>query len=276
MKISLIVSTYNRPDALHLVLAGIAAQTWDKELAASEVEVIVADDGSREDTRQLVERWQQGFPVALRHVWHEDAGFRLAAIRNRSAAQAQGRWLIFIDGDCIPATDFLRRHWQLAQAGYALAGNRLLLAESFTQQVCRQGDSRFLHWPAVAWWRAWRRGDINKPFPWLRLPDGPWRKWRSGNWKIIKGCNIGVWKDDLVAINGFNEAFNGWGYEDSDFAVRILRLGRGLKDGRFAVPVLHLWHRENDRSQEPENRARLQAILQSTAIRADVGLDQYL
>ncbi len=90
-----------------------------------------------------------------------------------------------------------------------------------------------------------------------------------------EGCNIGVWRSDFLAVDGFDEAFSGWGHEDSDFAIRLIRAGLKLKDGRFAVPVLHLWHKENDRSQQPENQRRLQATLNGNHTRAERGLSQY-
>lgn len=274
MKISLIVSTYNRPDALNLVLQGIANQSLGQCLAVSDVEVLIADDGSRQETAALVQSWQSHFPFTLQHVWHEDIGFRLAAIRNRAAAQARGSWLVFIDGDCVPLPDFLAKQWELAEPGFAVAGNRLLLSETWTRDLCQQGNCPALQWRLFDWWQAWRAGVINKPTAWLRLPNF-WRKLRSKNWRIIKGCNIGVWREDYQLVNGFDESFSGWGYEDSDFAVRLLRLGRNLKDGRFAVPLLHLWHKENDRSQEPENLKRLHEILTSNRIRAVKGFSQY-
>lgn len=276
MRISLIVSTYNRPDALDLVLDGLAAQRYGPCLKRADVEVIVADDGSGPETVERVHAWQSGFPVALRHVWHEDTGFRLAAIRNRATAQASGEYLVFIDGDCVPFPDFLEQHARLAEAGFFVAGNRLLLAQEFTQALLeKSSDHQLLTWGWRRWWQHYRLGHINKPAALLRLPDGPHRKLRSKNWKMLKGCNIGVWKQDLALINGFDEAFSGWGYEDSDFAIRLLRAGKRIKDGRFAVPLLHLWHRENDRSQEPENLKRLQAILESDRTRAQQGLDRY-
>ena len=92
---------------------------------------------------------------------------------------------------------------------------------------------------------------------------------------MLKGCNIGVWRDDFVAVNGFDESFSGWGREDSDFAIRLIRAGVRLKDGRFAVPVLHLWHRENDRSKLAENDDRLAALLAGDRTRAQQGVDAH-
>ena len=129
MLISVIVTTYNRPDALATVLAGLAAQT-DRGF-----ELLVADDGSRDDTRILIEAAAPTFAMPLAHVWQEDRGFRAGAARNRAAVKARGDYLIFLDGDCVPRPDFIARHRDLAEAGWMVAGNRILLSEAFTRRV---------------------------------------------------------------------------------------------------------------------------------------------
>ena len=132
MPISVVVTTYNRPDALRAVLDGLAAQ------ADLDFEVIVADDGSRDDTRALVERTGAGFPVPLSHTWQEDKGFRAGAARNRAAERARGDYLVFLDGDCIPRPDFVACHRALAERGWMVAGNRILLSEAFTATTLRE------------------------------------------------------------------------------------------------------------------------------------------
>lgn len=273
MKLSIIVSTYNRTDALNAVLASLACQTG---IATGDWEVIVADDGSGPATREVISRWQSHFPCALVHVWHEDSGFRLAAIRNRSAAQARGEYLVFLDGDCILFPDFAAQTLKLAEHGWFVAGNRVLLGEAFTATLL-QSDNQTApaHWSALRWCWAKLRGEANRAIPWLRLPLTDARKRRATRWQVLKGCNIGVWKNDFEAINGFDETFSGWGHEDSDFAVRLIRAGVLLKDGRFAMPVLHLWHKENDRSKQAANWAKLEATLNGTHTRAKSGADQY-
>jgi glycosyltransferase involved in cell wall biosynthesis len=273
--LSLIITTYNRPDALRLVLLGVARQLLGDVLRSEQVEVLIADDGSREDTRTLVQECARDFPFPLHHVWHEDRGFRAGAIRNRAAVRAQGRYLIFVDGDCIPASDFLHRHWQLAEPGWSVAGNRALLSETFTAAISASQSGALLGWSAMDAWRAHRHGDINKTFPLMRLSLGPLRKLGARNWKTFRTCNVGVWRNDFERVNGFDEDFQGWGFEDSDLAVRLLRSGCRIKSGRFAAMVYHLWHRENDRSQQAENWERFLKVLESDHVRARRGLDQY-
>ena len=256
MRVSVIVSTYNRPDALRAVLAALAEQR-DRAF-----EVLVADDGSGDETRSTVAEYAAASGVPVRHVWHEDKGFRLSAIRNLAAARASGEYLVFIDGDCVPRLDFVTQHRALAEPGWMVAGNRLLLSESFTRTVLEQ-HLPIHRWGWSDWWRARRERHLNRIGPLLRVPLGPLRKIGGRRWQRVRGCNMGIWKADLLAVNGFDETFEGWGYEDSDMAVRLVNAGRGLKKGAYACGLLHLWHRENDRRQEGRNWDLLQQRIRS-------------
>lgn len=268
MKASVIVTTYNRPDALAAVLRGLAAQV-DQDF-----EVLVADDGSTQDTTQLVQTTAGDFPVSLRHVWQEDAGFRAGAARNRACAQASGEYWIFLDGDCIPLPDFVAQHKRLAQTGCFVAGNRVLLSDTFTQEALSR------HLPLHArqrgrWFLDRLQGHINRWLPLLHASDSAWRLRAPTRWQGARTCNLAVWREDFVAVNGFDEAYAGWGHEDADLAVRLIRHGVRRKDGRFATAVLHLWHRENDRSHLEENVQRLEQIIAGDRIQAQRGLSQY-
>lgn len=268
MLISVIVTTYNRPDALRAVLVGLLAQ-HDRDF-----EVLVADDGSRADTRHLVLSMAAGAHVPIRHVWQEDRGFRAGAARNRAAAAARGSYLIFLDGDCVPRPDFVAGHRALAERGWMVAGNRILLSETFTRRVLEQRVP--IHAFTERQWRDARaRGEINRTLPLAALPLGPLRKLSARRWQRVRTCNLGVWLDDFRAVNGFDELFEGWGFEDSDLAVRLLNHGVRRKEGAFATGVLHLWHRENDRARAGENWRRLQARIAAGTVRAELGFDRY-
>ena len=269
MKVSIIVTTYNRPDALAAVLRGLAAQD-DRAF-----EVLVADDGSTEDTARLVQAMARDFPVPLTHVWQEDLGFRAGAARNRACAQASGDYLVFIDGDCVPLPDFVGEHKRFAEPGWFVAGNRVLLSEAFTAQALAQACPLHQRSP-WQWLKARLKGHINRWTPLLHAANGAWRKRAPKRWQGARTCNLAVWRDDFVQVNGFDEAYAGWGHEDADLAVRLLRHGTQRKDGRFGTAVLHLWHRENDRSHLEENQQRLAHILSSDRIWAQQGLSQYL
>ncbi len=268
MFVSVVATTYNRPDALRAVLAGLLAQ------ADRSFEVLIADDGSRDETRSLITSTAAAAPLVIKHVWQDDRGFRAGAARNRAATQARGEYLIFLDGDCVPRRDFVARHRQLAEHGWMVAGNRVLLSESFTHQVLASNEP--IHsWSLSRWRAARRRGAVNRTLPLLRLPLGPIRKFGARRWQRIRTCNLGLWADDFRAVNGFDETYEGWGFEDSDLAVRLLNSGVRRKEGAFATGVLHLWHREHDRAREGANWQRLQQRITSHQIRASRGLEQH-
>jgi glycosyltransferase involved in cell wall biosynthesis len=268
VKTAVIVTTYNRPDALAAVLAGYQAQT------TQDFELLVADDGSTMETRAVIDDFRPRAAFAVNHLWHEDRGFRAAAIRNRAAAATTADYVIFSDGDCVPARDFVARHQRLAERGWFVAGNRILLDAAFTQRALHERLP--LHESGnLSWLLAWLRRDINRWLPLLQLPGGDWRRSTPQRWEGIKTCNLAIWREDLVRVNGLDETYSGWGLEDSDLVIRLLHAGVKHKNGRFATPVFHLWHAENDRSRLAENQQRLDALLDSKQTRATLGLDQY-
>jgi glycosyltransferase involved in cell wall biosynthesis len=268
MRTAVILTTYNRPDALAAVLEGYLAQD------TFEFELIVADDGSTDETRRLIDGYARRAPFPVQHVWQEDRGFRAAAARNRALAATSSDYAIFSDGDCVPPAPFVGRHRALAEPGYFVAGNRILLSRRFTAEVLRN-HVPVQSWRHSEWVAAWLRRDVNRLLPLLKLPDGAFRKGAPQRWEGIKTCNFAAWRTDLERVNGFDEAYSGWGLEDSDLVLRLLHAGIRHKSARFAAPVFHLWHKEWDRSRLAENQRRLDEILASARIESRVGLDQY-
>lgn len=264
--ISVILTTYNRPDALQAALMGLAAQRNHS------FEVVIADDGSTSATAAIIEQYQHN--LTLTHVWHEDNGFRAAAIRNKAILQSQGEYIVFLDGDCIPRPDFIAQHETLAETGYFVAGNRVLISESATQRYLAVHEPLHL-WSLPQYQQAARQKDFRRSFALHQFPGQFWRKYVSQNWQGVRTCNLGVWKKDLQTINGFDETYTGWGHEDADLAIRLLRAGIKRKDGRFATTVLHLWHPENDRSKLKENEQRLASILSADRVEAHTGLREH-
>jgi glycosyltransferase involved in cell wall biosynthesis len=263
--ISVIVTTYNREDALEAVLRSLARQT-DRDF-----EVIVADDGSRRATADLIQSWKTKLGHPLTHVWHEDRGFRAAEIRNRAILASRGSYCIFLDGDCIARPDFVATHRRLAEPGWFVTGNRILLSPELTAKVVRDRLT-----PEVWWLGAFlaqrAHGGINRFGALLHLPLGPLRRLRQKAWRGARSANLAVWRSDLARVDGFDADYSGWGKEDSDIIVRLLRAGRRRKDGIFATAVLHLWHAEADRRFLPENERKLNVIIAGDEIRAQRGL----
>ena len=265
MRVSVIVTTYNRPAALARVLTSLRDQT------VLPYEVVVADDGSREPTAGLIGGFQKNFPVPLRHAWHPDEGFRLSAVRNLAASQASGQWLHFLDGDCVPQVSLVERIGLLAEAGWMLAGDRILLSESLTASVEAQAQNIHL-WTAAQWHAQKASGGINRTLPLKYWPHRFGRGFRKHDWSHFRTANVGIARDAFEKINGFEAAMQGWGLEDSEFAVRALNAGLRIRSGRMALGVFHLWHREQSREALEENRILLRQSIETKAVRARNGL----
>lgn len=268
-KISIIVTTYNWPEALKIVLQSFNRQD------TNDFEVIVADDGSTKQTFQVIADFIRIAGYPLKHVWHEDKGFRAAMIRNKAAAIAKGDYLIFLDGDCIPLSTFISRHNYLSENGWFVAGNRILLNDRFTYRAI-QNNIELNQQPFFYWCKQRIAGHCNRLLPLLYLPHQGLRKRRKQRWQGVKTCNLAIWREDFLQVNGLDESYHGWGYEDSDLVIRLIRNGVYSKSGRFAVPVFHLWHNENDRSRQQENLQLLHKIINSDNIYAVMGVNQYL
>ena len=263
--ISVIVTTYNREDALDAVLRSLARQT------DADFEVVVADDGSKAATAELIEAWKAKVGHRVEHVWHEDRGFRAAEIRNRAILASRGDYCIFLDGDCIVRPDFVAIHRRLAEPGWFVTGNRILLSRELTAKVLREKISPET-WSLRGWLAERLSGGVNRLSALLRLPLGPLRRLRQRAWRGARSCNLAIWRPDLDRVDGFDADYSGWGKEDSDIIVRLLHAGVRRKDGTFATGVIHLWHAEADRSWLPDNERKLAGILASDRVRAQRGL----
>lgn len=265
--VSVIVTTYNWPQALDLVLKKLLAQT------VLPFEILIADDGSKEETTQLIRSYQLDSYVSIHHIWQEDVGFRAAMARNRALAVAKGDIVLFLDGDCLVPKNWVARYINLLTPGVFVSGNRVLLSQIYSEQILTGSALPQNLFSAMG---AWIRRQINRPWPLIQLPEGRWRLRAAKRWQGAKTCNLGVWRQDALLVNGFDEAFVGWGYEDSDFVVRLQKSGVYRKDGRYALPVWHLWHQERSRAFSKDNYARFEEVLKSTNYKARQGVQQYL
>lgn len=273
MRTSLIVTTYNWPEALALCLASVARQRRLPD------EVIVADDGSRDETAVCVRRLAAAFPVPLLHAWQEDRGFRAARVRNLGVGHSSGDYVVFVDGDMVLHPMFIADHLRFARHGAYLQGGRLNASPRETQRLLSGGRARFsplMPFAPHVRSEATRKHALRSP--WLarmRL-----RKPRSGT---IMSCNMGVWRDDLDRVNGFDEAYEGWGREDNDIAERLCHSGIDRRALRYAGLAVHLWHTPRrppggDPATElvtPNDRL-LEATQRERRIRCMRGLDGHL
>jgi len=254
--ISVIVNTYNWPAALRLTLASLATQTYRN------FEIVIADDGSGEETRTVIEAFAANSPVPVRHVWHEDDGFRRAKILNAAIRVCHGSYIVFLDGDCITQPDFLTRHHALSQLGHLITGSRILLGQRLSAELCANGiwDYATLRRKASGHRLA---GQISKIVPlFARLPNSRLRDYRDFVWRRIKGCNLACWKEDVLAVGGYNEAMIGWGHEDAEFVFRMQHRGVIRRSGTWATEVLHLWHKEADKSNTEKNWQLMLAVME--------------
>lgn len=270
LPLTVVVCTYNRPEALRAVLAGLRDQS------RSDFEVIVADDGSGESTRAVVQRMMPAFQGRLRHAWQEDRGFRVAAARNLAASQARTPYLAFLDGDCIPRTSFVHAYLRMLHPRRLIRGSRVLCDQTLTLRI-EAGEAGEPHRWSLVELRALRhQGHVNRLSPLRRgFLDGMRMlasRTRPRNWKLLRGCNFMVPAAAYRAVGGCDETFEGWGFEDSDLCIRLMNHGLSIRRAAADACVLHLWHRENDRRFEGENLARLEATLRSGRTRPARGM----
>lgn len=263
MKSSLIISTYNWPEALNLCLLSVFKQTRLPD------EIIIADDGSKNETRELVKKFQSISNIPIIHVWHPDEGFQLSAIRNKAIAAAAYDYIIQIDGDLILHTDFIKDHLNLAAQGKFVSGSRILLPQDYSQKLL---EGKTL--PSDRSMLLMGNNRLNG----IRIPF--LSKFLSSIYKkhkpyYVKGCNMAFWRKDLFAVNGYNEDISGWGKEDSEIAIRLINYGVSRLFLKFGGICYHLYHPEASRSMESMNDLILSDTLKLRKVRCENGLDSH-
>jgi len=263
---SIIVSTYNRPDALGKCVESIFYQSILPD------EIVIADDGSGEETRGMVMELQQKSPVPLVHVWQEDHGYQLARIRNRSFAAAKGEYLIQIDGDLILEKHFVQDHLGLARPGTFVGGARTMMDETLTKLVL-EGMVSFEDIPHHKENLGQKANAIRSTI--LRNLAYLYQR-HHRNYKYVLGCNMAFWKKDLIAVNGYNETFTGWGKEDNELSVRLQNAGIKLRFIKFGAIVFHLYHKVADLSFMPANEEKLRQTIREGLTFAPSGIGNYL
>ncbi|MDR1879956.1 MAG: glycosyltransferase family 2 protein [Tannerellaceae bacterium] len=259
IKTSLLISTYNWKEALHLSLSSAFKQ------AVLPCEILVADDGSRDDTRRLIDGMREISPVPIVHVWHEDTGFRLAGIRNKAIAQASGDYIIQIDGDIVMKRYFISDHLDLAERGYFICGSRVRLSPRSTQRLLEKGSE-------IGRFQEFNINNLRSKIIRHYLAD----RYAKGNIMRLRGCNMSFWREDLIAINGYNEQFTSWGHEDAELAYRLFFSGiqkRYLKMGGVAY---HLDHPFNSREKEREHFSIVEQLKEAKTSWVEDGIDKYL
>jgi GT2 family glycosyltransferase len=261
MRISLIITTYNWKEALHLSLQSALAQT------VLPTDIIVADDGSREDTAEMVRQFTEISPVPIIHSWQEDKGFRPAKSRNKAIAKAKGEYVVLIDGDIVLDSHFIADHQTFSRRGSFVQGSRALVGRALSVKALADGELRV---PFGG------RGIGNKKNC-LRLELlARLLFFKNKTLRGVKTCNFAFWKEDAVQVNGFNEAFVGWGREDSEFAARLLNVGLQRRNLKFCALGYHLHHAMHGRDRLTVNDCILQQTLDEHRTWCEKGINQYL
>ena len=270
MKVSLIILTYNWPAALQRVLASVAAQTRLPD------EVLIADDGSGAETAAVIERARDTLPVPLRHIWHEDRGFRAARARNRGIAASKGDYIVLLDGDMLVHPAFVADHLMLAEPGYFLQGGRLKANYAESQRVLAGGAPVYAPWVKA----NFHEFDGTKRLYAFRAPMLARWKARSHSGGRVMSCNTSFWREDLLRVNGFDERMEGYGAEDRELVVRLENAGLRRRALKWCALAMHLEHRTrgqadvNDPSL-PNNRL-LQASIAQRLVWCEQGIDRHL
>jgi glycosyltransferase involved in cell wall biosynthesis len=260
VKLSLIISTYNQPESLAKVLAGVSLQKFPPE------EILIADDGSGESTREVIEAWRGEAKIPTHHLWHPDNGFLKTTILNKAVAAAAGEYLIFLDGDCVPHPLFISDHRAMAERGCWVQGRRCFVREKFVGEFAPG---------KISVWKWILRGRLARPAKCFRLPCA--LVLRNQKQRGILGCNMAFWRDDVLAVNGFDESYVGRGMgADSDLGSRIYNLGRARKFVYGRAIVFHLDHPIMPRPHSAQNRKKLYDVLRTGKTRCERGVDQYL
>jgi len=201
-------------------------------------EIIIADDGSGRDTGELIQKSSALFNFPLRHIWQENKGFRAAKIRNRGIAGSLGDYIILLDGDCVVNRNFVSDHLSLAEKGCFIQGKRVLVNKNAMELFNYHHANSFL-----ALWKMALIGTLSNVHHLIRLPNA--LSIRNKKLAGIKSCNMSFFKSDIIAVNGFNENYVGWGNEDSDLACRFIKYGLIKKTSPFMAVCFHLWHPTN-------------------------------
>jgi glycosyltransferase involved in cell wall biosynthesis len=254
-RVSLVISTFNQPQALAKSLAGVRLLTRQPD------EILISDDGSDETTRKIVSEFAAHRPAPVKHVWHEHQGFRKTIILNKTIAAAAGNYLVFTDGDCVPHPKFVADHVSLAEEGCWVQGRRCFVRQEFVPEFTANKI------PAWGWMLA---GKITGATKGIRWPIPIIR--RDTRQRGIIGCNMAFWRDDLVAVNGFDEDYSGWGSEDSDLGTRLYHLGRRRKFVYGRAITFHLNHPSLPRDGYAASLERLAKTIATRKIFCEHGL----
>lgn len=256
---SLVITTYNWPEALKACLNSVLEQTVKPR------EVIIADDGSKQETIDLVKDFQQSYPwLHIIHSWQEDDGFRASMSRNRAINKSKGEYIIIIDGDLILEKHFIEDHIKNKEKGCFIQGSRVITDVHVAKKMINGKKVNIFEKGLKNKLNMIRNNLLSKLIT-----------KKDKNLRGIRSCNMSFFKKDLIEVNGFEEEIEGWGREDSELALRLFNIGLKKKKLKFSALTYHLYHKENDRSKLEENDKYLAEAIRNKKQIAKKGLDRY-
>jgi len=262
ISVSVIIPTYNWPEALNLCIQSVLVQSVLPD------EIIIADDGSKQDTSDLINNIRKKTSVPIIHVWQEDDGFRLAQIRNKAIAKSSKDYIIQIDGDVILHKDFIKDHIRFARKGSFVSGSRVIIEKELAERLLSSQTFN------VSIYTKGTHSKLNG----IHIPclSSLQEKYRQDDILYVRGCNMAFWRKDLLQVNGYNEEMTGWGREDNELASRLINLGIEKRIIKFAGIMFHIYHPMRPRTSVNKNDEILRQTISSKATWCAKGISQYV
>ena len=263
-KISLLISTYNWPEALNTCLRSAINQSEVPD------EIIITDDGSKKETRTLIENYQKKTDIPIIHEWQENNGFRLARVRNLGIARAKYPYLVIIDGDLVLHKHYIKDQKRNARFNFFIQGTRVITPPEMKDQILKDETFQFSLFAKNI---KNRKNLIHSNF----LSEiASYNTKSMTSIRGIRGCNMSFWKQDLITVNGFNENFEGWGREDTELVARLFNAGMGRRNVKFNCLTAHIYHNERNKENVGKNHKLYLEAEKNKTITCDKGLDQHL
>ena len=260
-KVTLLVSTYNWPEALNLSLNSVLQQTQLPH------EIVIADDGSREETKKVIDDFRKICPVPVIHCWQKDDGFRKTRIMNIAIATASGDYIVQIDGDIVIDKNFIADHIAQMRPHTFVRGSRACLKPEITSKILASGwcNVSLLSKHVINGFNAFR----SKFLAFFLCRN-------SNDVRHVKGCNTAFWKEDFIAANGYNNDLSGWGHEDIELAARLYNNGTSLRIVKSFAIAFHLYHTFNSRHNEQNNLQMYEVVIRDGIKSCENGYNELL
>ncbi len=261
--ISVVVNVYNAPDRLSQCLDYLRRQSVQPD------EILIADDGSGPETKAVIDAFAATTAIPVRHVWHEDDGFRRSAILNRAYAAARSEYIITVDCDILCHRHFIKDHCSFACRGRYVSGSVNWLTEKDTAAFAKSGNVCIPLKVRLKHPNSWRLPCL------MSLVTRFSKQRRRYRFHTLKGGCNGMWRDDIIAVNGFNEDFTSWGYEDNELATRLYFHGINRRHIKHGAIAWHQWHPTSSRHNAGKNESLFREAIERKASRCEKGIDRY-